>query len=83
MHMEMIAAASNLGGPKWNGRAMPNQPEAETDEKSSRCIGQAISVPMMIASRTAVWLKKPRVNRLIATMIKMTTAARMMCEMWP
>ncbi len=50
MHMEMIAAAWNFGAPKCKGAAMPNHLEAETLEKSSRPIGQAISVPSTMRS---------------------------------
>ena len=83
MHIEMIAAAANLGGPKWNGAEMPIQAESATEEKSTRPIGMAMIVPRTIEISTAVWPTKPRNSREIATIMRMTTAASTMCEIWP
>src|ERR1700744_1933938 len=83
MHIEMIAAASNLGWPKWNGWEMPNHFADPTPEKLSRCIGQAMKQPRMIEISTAGWPMKPRNTRVMMMIIKMTAAASRMCEIWP
>src|ERR1700734_305775 len=83
MHIEMIAAASNLGWPKWNGGEMPNHLADPTPEKLSRCIGQAMKQPIMIEISTAVWPMNPEKIRVMRMISKMTAAASTMCEIWP
>src|ERR1700728_3351952 len=83
MHIEMIAAASNLGGPKWNGGGMPNHLEEATSWKCSRPIGHAIRQPMMIEMSTAVWPMKPENMRVMTMIETMTAAASRMCEICP
>src|SRR3984957_20976849 len=83
MHIEMRAAASNLGAPKWNGSEMPNHFAAPTSLNFSRPIGQAMKQPMMIEISTAVWPMNPENIRVMRTISKMTAAASRMCEIWP
>jgi hypothetical protein len=54
-----------------------------TLEKSSRCIGQATSVPIAIDSSTAIWLMNPRKHRVMTTMSSITRPASAMCETCP
>jgi hypothetical protein len=83
MHMEMMAAASNLGWPKWNGGEMPNHFADPTPVNFIRPIGQAMKQPMMIEISTAVWPMNPENIRVMRMIIPMTAAASRMCEIWP
>ena len=83
MHIEMIAAISNFGAPKWKKPLKPTHLASCTLEKCSRPIGQATRVPIAIESSTAIWLTKPRNTRVITTMSRITSPASAMCETWP
>ena len=83
MHIEMIAAISNFGAPKWKKPLKPIHLASCTVEKSSRPIGQATRVPIAMESSTAIWLTKPRKHRVITTMSSITRPASAMWETCP
>lgn len=60
MHMEMIAAISNCGAPKWNGVGKPTRPASLIASKSVMFIGIATRVPATRPSRIAICWRKPR-----------------------
>src|ERR1700744_2904868 len=83
MHIEMMAAASNLGWPKGKGGEMRHHSADPPPEKLSRCIGQAMKQPMMIEISTAVWPMNPEKIRGMRMISRMTAAASTMWEIWP
>jgi len=83
MHIEMIAAASNLGCPNRKKPLKPTHLAECTLEKFSRCIGQATSVPTAMDNSTAIWLTNPRNILVITTMSSTTRPASAMCETCP
>lgn len=83
MHMEMMAAISNCGAPKWNGVGKPTTSASPSAPKSVIPAGTAIRVPTTRPSRMAICWRNPRSSLRRASTITRVTAAIVMFVVEP
>jgi hypothetical protein len=78
MHIVMIAAAANLGWPKWKKCGRPTHSASETLLKSTRPMNHATTVPTTTLIKAAICPTKPRKNRLTTRIVRITNPASAM-----